>query len=89
MRGLPRAHATQGLGARAFARREHGANPQAQPVLEHRLGAQRRKGSQPGEQRVGPAQPPLPWLGGNRQELLCPAFSLQSSAMDKVELMVC
>src|SRR6266568_6204005 len=60
-----------------FARREDGANQQDVHVLEHRLGEQRRKCNHQGDKLAGHAQPPLTFLGGNRQELTCPAFSFQ------------
>jgi hypothetical protein len=58
-------------------------------VWEHWLGEQRRKGYHQGDKLAGHAQPPLTLLGGNRQELPCPAFSFQRSEMDKVELRPC
>ena len=83
---LPRAHDTQGLCDCAFARRANGATKQDLHVLEHWRGAQRRTGSQQGDKLAGHTQPPLTFLGGNHQELMCPAFFFQRSAMDKVEL---
>src|SRR5215813_2565536 len=73
LRILPLAHETQGLGNNAFARRENGANKQDLHVLEHRLGEQRRACYHQGYELAGHAQPPPTFLGGNRQELTCPA----------------
>jgi hypothetical protein len=83
---LTLAHDPQGLGHGAFARREDGTKQQNVHVLEHRLGEQRRTGYHQGDKFAGHAQPPLTFLGGNRQKLTCPAFSFQRSQMDKVEL---
>ena len=55
-------------------------------MVEHRRGAQRRKGDDQGDTCAGHAQPPLTFRGGNRQELPCTVCSLQRSHMEKVEL---
>src|SRR5262252_3216285 len=79
-------HDSQSLRHGALARCEDGTNQQDGHVLEHWLGEQRRKCYHQGDKRARHAQPPLTFLGGNRQELTWPAFSLQRLEMDKVEL---